>query len=125
MTWPISSVSQWKTGSRDRRHVLNIGLDRGIRGPPRRHPPGTEAGRALQRGFGNAPKPNRDGPLNGQRIKAGIVDDVVGSLVCDQRLSPELAQHLDLFFSAAPARLKFLTERVVLDVIPANPDAEA
>jgi hypothetical protein len=62
--------------------------------------------------------------LHGQRINPGIVDDVVGSLVCDQRLRPELAQHLDLLFGPAPTRLKLLAERVVLDVIPANPNAK-
>jgi hypothetical protein len=50
---------------------------------------------------------------------------VVRGLVSDERLGPELAEDFDLFFDVTPARLKRLAERVVLDVVPANPDANA
>jgi hypothetical protein len=50
---------------------------------------------------------------------------VVRGLVRDERLGSELAEDFDLFFDATPACLKRLAERVVLDVVPANPNAKA
>ena len=99
--------------------LLDIGFD-DHPVPVHRHPPITEPCSAGGAGSAAPPNQMRDGTLHRQRIQPGIVDNVVRALVHDQRLRPE-RQHLDLLFGPAPARLKFLAERVVLDVIPANP----
>src|SRR4030095_9123754 len=104
--------------------LLNIRFSVVVRCPTSRHPPITEPCSALEGRLGSTPEPDGDGTLHGQRIDPGVVNDVVRGLVLGQRLGRELAQHLNLFFSPASTRLKFLAERVVLDVIPANPDAK-
>src|SRR4029434_11079154 len=104
--------------------LLNIRFHVVVRCPTSRHPPITEPCSALEGRLGSTPEPDGDGTLHGQRIDPGVVNDVVRGLVWYQRLGPELAQHLNLFFSPASTRLKFLAERVVLDVIPVNPDAQ-
>src|SRR5262245_47105542 len=104
--------------------LLEVDFDLVIWCPPTWHPPITEPCGALERGLGSTPEPDGDGALYGQRINPGIVNDVVGGLVGDQRLRPELTQHRDLLFGPTSAHLKFLAEHVVLDVIPANPNAK-
>src|SRR5262245_17897093 len=104
--------------------LLDGGLDAVVRWPASRHPPIPEARRALEHRLCRTTKPDGDRTLYRQWINASIINDVVGALVGDQRLRPELAQDLDLLFSAAPTRLKFLAERIVLDVIPADANAE-
>jgi hypothetical protein len=44
--------------------------------------------------------------------------------VGDEGLRPQLAQDLDLLLDAPTARPEVFTERVVLDIVPANADAE-
>src|SRR5438132_1385653 len=105
--------------------LLNISFDPVVRWPARRHPPLTESRGALEDRLCGTPKPDRNGTLNGQRIDAGIVNVVLCGMVRDQWLGPELTQHLDLLFDPVPTPLKFLAQRIVLDVVPANPNTEA
>src|SRR5687768_17386375 len=80
--------------------LVDVPLHPIIRRPARRHPAVADPRGALEHGLGGAAEPDRDGTPNGQRIDAGIVDDVVRALVGDERLGPELAQHLDLLLDA-------------------------
>src|SRR5919201_2524332 len=71
--------------------LLNVGFDPVVRSPTRWHPAVAEACGAFEHGLCGTPEPDRDRTLNRQRIDASIVDDVLGGLVRDERLSPELA----------------------------------
>ena len=53
------------------------------------------------------------------------VDAVEAALKAHQGLAPVAAQQLDLFVGAGAARGEVLPEGVVLDVVPAHPDAKA
>src|SRR5439155_10586996 len=105
--------------------LLDVRLSSVVRRPSRRHPTITEPSGPLERGLCGSSEPDRDGALNGQGIDPGIVDHVMGGAVRHQRLGPELAQYLNLLFHAAPACLKFLAQRIVLNVIPAKADTKS
>src|SRR5713226_650970 len=105
--------------------LVQVTLHPIIRRSARRHPAVPDPRGAPEHGLCGAPEPDRDGTPNGQGIDAGIVDDVVRALVRDERLGPELAQDLDLLLDTAPTRPELFAERVVLDVVPADADAEA
>src|SRR5262245_49929176 len=106
------------------RELIQVPLHAIVGRPSRRHPAVAHPRRALQHGLGGATEPNGNGAPHGQRIDPRVVDHVFRALVGDQRLGPELAQHLDLLLDASPARVEVLTERVVLHIVPADADAQ-
>src|SRR3984893_9144436 len=105
--------------------LIHVSLHAIVRRSAGRHPAVPDPRGAPEHGLRGTPEPDGDGTLDGQRIDPGIVNHVVRALVRDERVGPELAEDFDLLFDAAPARLKRLAERVVLDVVPANPNAKA
>ena len=60
----------------------------------------------------------------GMRQRAGAVDAVEATVERDDRFGPQPAQQLDLFLLARAARFEVLSERLVLDVVPPDADAE-
>src|SRR5499426_3777548 len=106
------------------RELIQVTLHAIVGRPSRRHPAVAHPRRALQHGLGGATEPNGNGAPHGQRIDPRVVDHVLRALVGDQRMGPELAQHLDLLLDASPARVEVLTERVVLHIVPADADAQ-
>src|SRR5207248_6648719 len=68
--------------------------------------------------------PDRDRPLDRQRVEPGLVDAVVASLDGDHRLAPEAAHYVELLLHPPGAVLEILAERLELDVVPADADAE-
>ncbi len=89
------------------------------------HPAIRQARRTLQRGFGRGAEPDRDRPLDGQRIEAGVGDGVPLALECDQWLRPQQAQQRHLLLEALAASVKVLSQRLILDGVPPEPDAQA
>ena len=83
-----------------------------------------EPGRPPDRGLGRSADPDRDRPLNRQRVDPGGGDAVPAALEVDDRLGPEPAQHLDLLLERRPRFAEVLAERLELDVVPAEADAE-
>ena len=83
-----------------------------------------EASRAPERRLGGAADPDRDRPLDGERVDPGARDAVPAALEVDDRLGPEPAHHLDLLLRAPAAVAEVLAERLELDEVPAEPDAE-
>ena len=95
-----------------------------VRQAPGGHPAVAEAGSAFQHRLGNATEPDGDGALHGEGQDAGVVDVVVVGLVRHQRLRPQLAQYLDLLLDLPSAGAEILAQGVVLDVVPADADAQ-
>ena len=75
-------------------------------------------------GFGEASEPDRDA-ASWAGIDAGTVDVIELALERYQGLAPELAQELHLLLLAPAASVEALPKRLVLDVVPADSDAEA
>src|SRR5208283_4059223 len=61
----------------------------------------------------------------GERIDAGILDRVPPALERHMRLGPQFLQDLHLLFGAPAAVMEILVEAGELDLVPADPDAEA
>ena len=74
--------------------------------------------------LGEASEPDRDA-ASGAGIDAGTVDVIELALERHQGLAPELAQELHLLLLAPAASVEALPERLVLDVVPADANAEA
>src|SRR6185437_6832337 len=89
------------------------------------HPTIANPGQALERSFIRAAKPDRNRTLDWQGIDAGAIDVVPLPVKLDHRLGPELAQDGDLLFDPSPTIVEILPERLVLDRIPTEADAEA
>src|SRR5690606_13242898 len=70
-------------------------------------------------------EPERNGPLHRQRVEPRLAHDIELALEGDQLLRPEQAQQLGLLPDAAAARPEILPQRLILDSIPAEADAEA
>ena len=68
--------------------------------------------------------PERDRPLNRQRVQAGAVDAVPSARVVDDLRRPQKTKDFDLLLDAPRAVAPLHTERLVLDVVPADPGAE-
>ena len=98
------------------------GLSEIIGEQPRR-PAVREAPDAIEDTAGHPAHPDRDRPLRAG-VDSRIAHPVEAPLECEQRLLPEPAQEPHLLLDAASPRAEVLTERLVLDVVPAVPDAE-
>src|SRR5581483_6254883 len=98
---------------------LPAALERALREEAVRDSSGT-ANRLL----GGAADPDRNRPLDGQRVDAGARDRVPAPVEVDDRLRPESPHHLDLLLHPPPAVAEVLAQRLELDEVPAEPDAE-
>src|SRR3989442_6505404 len=78
----------------------------------------------LHRGIGVAAHPHRDRALHGQWVQPRAVDAMPASLGVHDLLGPEPAQERDLLLDAPSAVCELLAERLVLDEVPADTDAE-
>ncbi len=74
--------------------------------------------------LGEASEPDGNS-AGGPGINARTVDVIETALEGDQGRAPELAQQRYLLLLTLAARVEALPERLVLDVVPANADAEA
>jgi len=64
------------------------------------------------------------GRCTGRRQDAHFLEIVKPPLETDEILRPEAAEHLDLLGLPRPARLPLHAERLILDMVPSDPDAE-
>jgi hypothetical protein len=76
------------------------------------------------RGGRLAAEPDRDRPLHRHRREPGAGHPLVRAAERDARLGPQPAQQLDLLLDPAASGGEVLAERLVLDLVPAEPDAE-
>ncbi len=72
-----------------------------------------------------AAKPERDRTLHRHRIQPGVVDVMPFTLELHQRLRPEAAEKLYLFFDSPAACVKVEVHCRIFDLVPANADAES
>ena len=77
-------------------------------------------------GLAEASQPDRDLPFRARQYP-GSVDPVVGVLMLDHRLFPQLADQGNLLLLplAAAAKMSGHFEAVVFHPVPADPDAQA
>src|SRR6266403_5147280 len=118
----IGIPSELTQFSRDPR----LDLDRfGLR-PARKQESVPDSGRPVVRGLAESSQPDRDLPFRARQY-SGSVEPVVGVLMVDHRLFPQLADQGDLLllpFTAA-AKMSGHFESVVFHPVPADPDAQA
>ena len=86
--------------------------------------PVRQPGRPVERRLARPTKPYRDGARR-FRHQGGPVHPVEAAREVDDRLCEQLAEQLDLLLLPGAAGCKVLPERLVLDVVPADPDSEA
>src|SRR6195256_4909237 len=103
-----------------------LDLDRFGLSPTREQESVPDPGRPVVRGLAGATQPNRDLPCWARQYP-GPIDPVVGVLVIDHGLFPQLADQSDLLFLplAAAAKMSGHLETVVFHPVPADPDAQA
>src|SRR2546430_2031897 len=111
-------LAQIRTERREALATRIIGLQ--MREPAVRDPRDAPHGRV-----GVAAHPDRDRTLHRQRVEAGAVDAVPASGVVDDLLREEEPQHFDLLLDPTRPVTELLAQRLVLDLVPAKPDAEA
>src|SRR5215472_10616738 len=107
-------------------HNPRLDLDRlGLR-PAGKKESVPNPGRPVVGGLAETSKPDRDLPLRA-RQDPGPVDPVVGVLMLDHRLLPQLTDqgNLLLLALAAAAKMSGHFETVVFHPVPAHPDAQA
>src|SRR5262249_1642419 len=90
-----------------------------------RHPAVPPEGDPPQCRLGVAPIPQRHPPRGRPRADPGIVDRVPATVEDEVRLGPQLLHEIDLLLRAAAAIAEILVEADKLDLVPADPDAEA
>ena len=71
------------------------------------------------------PEPDRDRPLDWQRINTGMLDAVEFPFERHGTLGPQPLHEVDLFRLAPTAYMPVLPERLIFDRVPSNADAEA
>jgi len=103
-----------------------LDLNRVVLSAARKQEPVADPGRPVVSGLAETTQPYRDLPFRARQYP-GTVDLVVGILVFDHRLFPQLAEQGDLMLlpPAAAAKMPGHFEAVVFDPVPADPDAEA
>jgi len=103
-----------------------LDLDRFGLSPAREQEAVPDPGRPVERGLAETSQPDRDLPFRA-RQDPGSVDPVVGILMVDHRLFPQLADQGDLLLLAlaAAAKMSGHFEAVVFHPVPADPDAQA
>ena len=82
-----------------------------------------EPGGPVERRFTGSTKPNRDGPRR-LRHECGSVNPVEAAREVDDRFGEQPAKQLDLLLLAGAAGTEVLPERLVLNVVPADPHTE-
>src|ERR1700726_2359017 len=103
-----------------------LDLDRfGLR-PAREQESVPDPGCPVVRGLAEPSQPDRDLPFRARQYP-GSVDPVVGVLMVDHRLFPQLADQGNLLLLplAATAKMSGHFETVVFHPVPADPDAQA
>ncbi len=90
-----------------------------------RDPAVREAGRAAEDRLGLAPHPDGNRPLDGQRLDARVGHAVPPALVGHQLAGPEEPHDLELLLDPPAAIVDVLAERLELDRVPADADAQA
>ena len=100
-------------------------LPRLVAGLELREPAVRDLGHPLEHGLGHAADPHRDGALDRQRIDAGAIEVMVGALEGHHGLGPELAHDRNLLGDAPAPGAEVLVQRLILDVVPADADAQA
>ena len=83
-----------------------------------------EPGCPVERLFAGSAKPDRDG-VRRPWYECGSVDPVEAARGVDNGFGEQAAEQLDLFFLSATAGMEVLAEGLVLDVVPADADAQA
>ena len=105
---------------------LRLDLDRLALRPARKQKAVPDPGRPVVSGLAETAKPDRDLPFR-PRQDPGSVDPVVGVLMIDHGLFPQLTNQGNLLLLplAATAKVSGHFETVVFDPVPADPDAQA
>jgi hypothetical protein len=107
-------------------HDSRLDLDRLDLRPPRKQETVPNPGRPVERGLAETSQPNGDLPFR-PRQYPGSVDPVVGVLMVDHGLFPQLTDQGNLLLLplAAAAKMSGHFETVVFHPVPADPDAQA
>src|SRR3981081_1815232 len=118
----IGIPSELEQLSRDPR----LDLDRFGLSPAREQESVPDPGRPVERGLAETSQPDRDLPFRARQYP-GSVDPVVGVLMVDHRLFPQLADQGNLLLLplAGAAHMSGPFETVVFHPLPADPDAQA
>src|SRR6202040_1188474 len=103
-----------------------LDLDRFDLSPTREQKSVSDPGRPVVRGLAETSQPDRDLPFRARQYP-GSVDPVVGVLMVDHRLLPQLTDQGNLLLlpPAAPAKMSGHFETVIFHSVPADPDAQA
>src|ERR1700687_1287125 len=118
----IGIPSELEQLSRDPR----LDLDRFGLSPAREQESVPDPGRPVERGLAETSQPDRDLPFRARQYP-GSVDPVVGVLMVDHRLFPQLTDQGNLLLLplAAAAKMSGHFEAVISHPVPADPDAQA
>src|SRR4051794_33623374 len=122
----LHSHRVWRTASRRSclaqpiEHGAGLIVRRALWKPAIADPPG-----ALNPRVGRGTHPDRDRALDWHWLDASLFDLVPASMEADHRLRPERPQYGDLLLHACRTIVEILAERLVLDLVPANADAQA
>jgi len=118
----IGILSELEQLSRDPR----LNLDRFGLSPARKQKSVPDPGRPVERSLAETSQPDRDPPFRA-RQNPGSVDPVIGILMIDHRLFPQLTDQGNLLLLplAAAAKMSGHFETVVFHPVPADPDAQA
>src|SRR2546427_6251105 len=92
---------------------------------PEWYPPLAIACRPSQHRLNTTTEPDRDGPLDRQRIDASVLHAVEGAGERYRTLGPEPVHERDLLRLASPPDMPVLPEGSIFHRVPANADAEA